>query len=126
MKVLIWIGCFFVATVLNTILGYVTGFKIGFFIFYPAVYFVAKKLCDKWEQHKHNSDNITYTEENNDSILTQIDRGSIINSADIIENKEGISDTNKICFCRKCGEKLIDNSRFCRKCGIEIVIVEED
>ncbi len=27
----------------------------------------------------------------------------------------------KISFCRKCGEKLIDNSKFCSKCGTEIV-----
>lgn len=27
----------------------------------------------------------------------------------------------KICFCRKCGEKLIDSSRFCSKCGTEVV-----
>lgn len=32
------------------------------------------------------------------------------------KNKE-----DEICFCRKCGEKLIDNSRFCRKCGTEVV-----
>ena len=36
-------------------------------------------------------------------------------------NEEPIVDTDKIRFCRKCGEKLIDNSRFCRKCGTEIV-----
>jgi len=29
--------------------------------------------------------------------------------------------TDKIFFCRKCGEKLIDSSKFCRKCGTEIV-----
>ncbi|MBO5891838.1 MAG: zinc ribbon domain-containing protein [Oscillospiraceae bacterium] len=28
---------------------------------------------------------------------------------------------DKICFCRKCGEKLVDNSRFCVKCGAEII-----
>ena len=38
-----------------------------------------------------------------------------------ILNEEKIVDTDKIRFCRKCGEKLIDNSRFCRKCGTEIV-----
>ena len=32
---------------------------------------------------------------------------------------------DKICFCRKCGEKLLDNSRFCRKCGLEISEVKE-
>lgn len=52
MKVLIWIGCFFVATILNTILGYATGVKVGYLIFYFAVYFVAKKLCNKWDEHK--------------------------------------------------------------------------
>lgn len=31
------------------------------------------------------------------------------------------TDTDKIKFCRKCGEKLINNSRFCRRCGTEIV-----
>lgn len=36
------------------------------------------------------------------------------------------NDSSKIRFCRKCGEKLIDNSIFCRKCGTEIVNVEED
>lgn len=36
-------------------------------------------------------------------------------------NEEPTADTDKIRFCRKCGEKLIDNSRFCRKCGTEIV-----
>ena len=27
---------------------------------------------------------------------------------------------NKVCFCRKCGTHLEDDSRFCRKCGTEI------
>lgn len=28
---------------------------------------------------------------------------------------------DRVLFCRKCGEKLIDNSQFCRKCGTEII-----
>lgn len=32
------------------------------------------------------------------------------------KNKE-----NEIRFCRKCGERLIDNSQFCCKCGTEVV-----
>lgn len=32
-----------------------------------------------------------------------------------------VGDHDQICFCRKCGEKLIDNSIFCRKCGTRIV-----
>ena len=29
--------------------------------------------------------------------------------------------SERILFCRKCGERLIDNSKFCRKCGTEVV-----
>ncbi len=36
-------------------------------------------------------------------------------------NEEIPTETDKVRFCRKCGEKLIDNSQFCRKCGTEIV-----
>ena len=36
------------------------------------------------------------------------------------ENPNAAKEFDKICFCRKCGEKLIDGSRFCRKCGTEI------
>ena len=33
--------------------------------------------------------------------------------------------TDKVRFCRKCGEKLIDGSRFCRKCGTEVVEISQ-
>ena len=49
--------------------------------------------------------------------------GCIAESYTAVE--DNIADTNKICFCRKCGERLIDNSSFCRKCGTEIVDVSE-
>lgn len=29
--------------------------------------------------------------------------------------------TDKICFCRKCGEKLVNGSNFCGKCGTEVI-----
>lgn len=32
-----------------------------------------------------------------------------------------LAERDEICFCRKCGEKLLDNSRFCCKCGTEVV-----
>ena len=54
MKILIWAGCILVATILNTLLGYATGFKVGYLIFYAAVYFVANKLCQKWDERKGN------------------------------------------------------------------------
>ena len=53
-KILIWVGCILVAAILNTLLGYATGFKVGYLIFYAAVYFVANKLCQKWDERKGN------------------------------------------------------------------------
>ena len=49
MKVVIWAGCLVVGTLLNALLGLLTGFKLGFLLFYPIVFFVAKKLCDHWD-----------------------------------------------------------------------------
>ena len=30
---------------------------------------------------------------------------------------------DKCNFCRKCGEKLIDNGKFCRKCGTKAILI---
>ncbi len=94
MKVLIWFGCFFVATILNTLLGYATGVRAGYLVFYLVVYFVAKKLCNLWDEHKTNN-------------------------RPTVRPKE-------VCYCGKCGEKLIDNSNFCRKCGAEVSITNSN
>lgn len=106
MKVLIWIGCFFVATILNTLLGYATGVKVGYLIFYFAVYFVAKKLCNKWDEHKN---------------AKAEQRRAVQPNYVSVEGKGETVGVDQIRFCRRCGEKLIDSSRFCRKCGTEIV-----
>ena len=110
MKVLIWVGCFFVATLLNTILGYATGIKVGYLIFYFAVYFVAKKLCQKWDEHKE---------------ATAKQEKTAQQATISVEDQMVTTSVDQIRFCRKCGEKLIDGSRFCRKCGTEVVINEE-
>lgn len=101
MKVLIWIGCFLVATILNTILGYATGIKVGYLLFYFAVYFVAKKLCSKWDEHKENK--------------------AMRKAASAPKPQPTATNVDQVRFCRKCGEKLIDNSQFCRKCGTEVI-----
>lgn len=106
MKALIWIGCFFVATILNTLLGYATGVKVGYLIFYFVVYFVAKKLCAKCDEHK----------EAKTKMKKATQKQNIV-----VEEKAMVVYANQVRFCRKCGEKLIDNSQFCRKCGTEIV-----
>ena len=41
----------------------------------------------------------------------------------ITTNEELTED--KVVFCRKCGEKLLERSQFCSKCGTEVVESEE-
>ena len=31
------------------------------------------------------------------------------------------SETRRVLFCRKCGEKIIDNNQFCEKCGTKVI-----
>ena len=35
--------------------------------------------------------------------------------------KKPITPQNKICFCRKCGNKLLEDSEFCSYCGTQII-----
>ena len=30
-------------------------------------------------------------------------------------------DNNRVCFCRKCGSKLMNDADFCNKCGTKII-----
>lgn len=53
-----------------------------------------------------------------------LDDGSYIPSAPPVQTPQQskpIVEADKICFCRKCGERLIENGKFCRKCGTEII-----
>ncbi len=46
----------------------------------------------------------------------------IVNECDVIvKDKTEIVVEKTAQFCRKCGEKLIDDSQFCHKCGTEII-----
>ena len=101
MKVLIWILTFFTIELLNTIQSYATGFRVGYLIVIALEWFIASTLCQKWDEHKKNQAT------NNET------------------NKEKDSSATPILYCRRCGEKLIENSRFCRKCGTEVIISEE-
>lgn len=35
------------------------------------------------------------------------------------------STSDGVCFCRKCGERMIPDSRFCGKCGTEVMVIHE-
>lgn len=50
MKVLIYAGCLLVGTILNMILGNVTGYRAGALLLYVIIVFVANWLCKKWDE----------------------------------------------------------------------------
>lgn len=166
MKLLIWIGCFFVGAMLNVLLGAMTGFQLGYLLFYLVVGFVATRLCKKWDEHKEygglgkdvldadpqsvvENDNRleqqfagrTYTTPVSDS-QWQCSCGRVhpkyetscvcgkskfdnLNSPKTegtsSETAEKPATGNQILFCRKCGEKLMEDSKFCGRCGTKIV-----
>ena len=102
MKVLIWVICIFVNALITTIIkgsGVILG-AIPTVILYGVTIWLARTLCKKWDEHKAAK------------LPTP--------SSNIDPKTEEVAE-NKIRYCRKCGEKLVENSRFCRKCGTEIV-----
>lgn len=100
MKVFIWcIGiCIYVLlTILinrnGIILGGVPTALLFGLVFWPVHFF-----CKKWDKHKEN--------------LTKK-----MNSSTPEEQRSENSRIDKICFCRKCGDKILNNNRFCCNCG---------
>ena len=147
MKVLIWFLCIFANALITTLIkeaGVILG-GIPTALMFAATLWLARTLCKKWDEHKENK----AAEKNAPIQKPQVGfgyQGDTANNANIstasgwqcscgrVHPKYETScicgkskfdnlkpNTDKICFCRKCGEKLIDNSRFCRKCGTEIV-----
>ncbi len=103
MKALIWFLCIFANALITTLLkesGIILG-GIPTVLLFAGTMWLARTLCKKWDTHKANKE----VQQNS---LKQ-------NQQPILEND------NQILFCRKCGERLIDNSQFCRKCGTKIV-----
>lgn len=45
--------------------------------------------------------------------------------ASAFDDDEETENSNKIRFCRKCGNKLLANAKFCNKCGTEVINEEE-
>ena len=130
MKALIWFLTILAATMLNVLLGYVTGLKIGYFVFYLAVNSVAKRLCRAWDVHQQDKkrkdnafDNLEL--EKNDQLLIKRNGESNVKDEQNVETTHPIAIiSQEICsilFCRKCGFKLVENSDFCSKCGTAVV-----
>lgn len=104
MKVLIWSLCIFVTALITTFIkesGVILG-AIPSVILFSIMMWSARTLCKKWDEHKGNK---AY----NKNVRSQSCQTTVSET------------TSKICFCRKCGEPLIENSQFCRKCGTQTV-----
>lgn len=54
MKALIWILTFLIGTTLNVLLGYATGVRAGAVLLYLLEYYIAKNLCEKWDNRVKN------------------------------------------------------------------------
>lgn len=50
MEILIWVLTIVIGTTLNTLLGYAIGIKAGAFLLYLVEFYIAKKLCEKWNE----------------------------------------------------------------------------
>ncbi len=104
MKVLIWLLCIFANALITTLIkesGVILG-AIPSVILFSITMWLARTLCNKWDEYKEN----------------KADSKNIHHQP----CQTSISETNnKICFCRKCGEPLVENSQFCRKCGTQAV-----
>lgn len=103
MKVLIWFLCIFACAIITSLIketGIILG-AIPTVILFTGTMWLARTLCKKWDEHNKNK----ATKE----------------SAPVPKPQPTAENNDHVRFCRKCGEKLIDNSQFCRKCGTEVV-----
>lgn len=119
MKILIWIGCIFMASIFKVILaGNSSMGAIPTMILYGAMFAVAGGLCKAWDNRKAsklNSDTIA----NSKNLIVEHD---IASSKKTEETSQPVQPP--ITFCRKCGYKLIDDNDFCNYCGEKIMIKE--
>lgn len=111
MKVLIWLLCGLVGTSITTLLN-TNGIYLGGLptvALWGVLFFLTKTLCKEWDDHKRRKQS---TSASSPVPSTGSHPVPVSQSAGI--------NTPQILFCRKCGEKLIENSQFCRKCGTEV------
>lgn len=99
MKVLIWILTFFIGTVINTLIGYATGIRAGGVLLYIVEYFIAKKLCESWDEN-HPTETSDTTE-----------GSSSLNTA------TADTDPSTRFVCKKCGNYSTGWYQTCPHCG---------
>ncbi len=127
MKVLIWISTFFVGTLINTLIGYAIGIRAGAILLYIVEYYIAKKLCEKWDEHNRIKE-ATPAELSAEQVqpLDGFSYNQKAKNQKEIVNEQSASNVEKtptiktISYCRRCGFKLVEGSDFCSNCGTKI------
>lgn len=126
MKFLIWFLCFFANALITTLIkeaGVILD-AIPTVILYGVTIWLARTLCKKWDEHKENKEAAGRAQGNPSTQSTSVK----VTAPQIAPVKTITSDPipqnpihDKICFCRKCGSKLMDEAVFCNKCGTKVV-----
>lgn len=127
MKVLIWISTFFVGTLVNTLIGYAIGIRAGAVLLYIVEYYIAKKLCEKWDEHKRAKE-VSSAEASSEQVQSveafsynQEETKQVeITNEQSTSSVEELPTQKIISYCRRCGFKLVEGSEFCSNCGIKI------
>ena len=104
MKILIWLAFLFLNGMITALLN-ADGILLGFIptaLLFSATIWGAKSVCKLWDESKENR----RTRKEVEKIVQETIAAKV--------------STEKISFCRKCGEQLLEGSRFCRKCGCQI------
>lgn len=119
MKFLIWFLCIFASSLISTCLkaaGVMLG-AIPTIILFGAAMWLARTLCKNWDEHKET---VKLAKSHSVSVETTVSQPSSANSPTSQPVQQNTV-TDQICFCRKCGSKLMDDATFCNKCGTEVV-----
>ena len=116
MKFLIWFLCILANSIITTIIkeaGVILG-AIPTVILFGATMWLAKTLCKKWDEHKENKDTAKKAQ------TQPVPQPAPVKPA-ASQPASQIPVNDKICFCRKCGSKLMDDAAFCNKCGTQVI-----
>ena len=143
MKFLIWFLCVLANAIIITLIkaaGIILG-GIPTALLFVATLWLARNLCKKWDEHKDGKKRKKDDDEQKTELNAPAYRSASVwkchcgrmhndyeSSCVCGATKSDAKKKEKdpVRFCRKCGEKLLDNSRFCRICGVEIIEVKED
>lgn len=119
MKVLIWFFTIFIFLFLNTLLGVVTGIKVGYLLIWIPICFISKFFCKAWDNRKVPK----YDASANVKLNIPCEKSEALLSPD--PNPIPQRPTSSIVYCRKCGYKLLPDSAFCSKCGTKVLVDDE-